>query len=134
MSKLLQVRLDDKLKSDADNVFSSMGLDISTAVRMFLTAAVETRSLPFEVKAHTSSANPRKMWVDDHNIMEPWELVPSSLVKAAGLDGWDEEGFVYYYDNELVAEDNEVKFGGWEGKISMTENFNAPMEEFEEYM
>lgn len=38
-------------------------------------------------------------------------------------------------------EDSEVKrpkkrdgFGIWQGKISMSEDFNAPMEEFEEYM
>ncbi|MDR2087986.1 MAG: type II toxin-antitoxin system RelB/DinJ family antitoxin [Clostridiales Family XIII bacterium] len=51
MSKLLQVRVDEKLKAAADSVFAGMGLDTSTAVRMFLTAAVETRSLPFEVKS-----------------------------------------------------------------------------------
>jgi DNA-damage-inducible protein J len=55
MSKLLQVRVDDKLKAAADSVFSSMGLDTSTAVRMFLTAAVETRSLPFEVKSRVGA-------------------------------------------------------------------------------
>ncbi|MDR2620072.1 MAG: type II toxin-antitoxin system RelB/DinJ family antitoxin [Propionibacteriaceae bacterium] len=53
MSKLLQVRIDDKLKTAADGVFTSMGLDTSTAVRMFLTAAVETRSIPFDVKSRT---------------------------------------------------------------------------------
>lgn len=38
-------------------------------------------------------------------------------------------------------EDSEVKqpkkrdgFGVWKGKISISEDFNAPMEEFEEYM
>ena len=51
MSKLLQVRIDDRLKAAADNIFASMGLDTSTAIRMFLTAAVESRSLPFEVKS-----------------------------------------------------------------------------------
>ena len=51
MTKLLQVRMDEKLKSAADSVFASMGLDTSTAIRMFLTAAIETRSLPFEVKS-----------------------------------------------------------------------------------
>jgi DNA-damage-inducible protein J len=55
MSKLLQVRLDDKLKAAADSLFSSMGLDTSTAVRMFLTAAIETRGLPFEVKSHVGA-------------------------------------------------------------------------------
>ena len=54
MSKLLQVRLDENLKNAADNVFSGLGLDTSTAVRMFLTVAVETRSLPFEVKSRAS--------------------------------------------------------------------------------
>jgi antitoxin component of RelBE/YafQ-DinJ toxin-antitoxin module len=43
--------VDDKLKAAADNVFASMGFDTSTAVRMFLTAAVETRSIPFELKS-----------------------------------------------------------------------------------
>jgi hypothetical protein len=28
----------------------------------------------------------------------------------------------------------EVKFGGLEGKVWMADDFNAPMEEFEEYM
>ncbi|MDR2492071.1 MAG: type II toxin-antitoxin system RelB/DinJ family antitoxin [Coriobacteriales bacterium] len=51
MTKVLQVRVDDKLKAAADSVFESMGLDTSTAVRMFLTAAVETRSIPFEIKS-----------------------------------------------------------------------------------
>jgi len=51
MTKLLQVRVDDKLKAAADSVFASMGFDTSTAVRMFLTAAVETRSIPFELKS-----------------------------------------------------------------------------------
>jgi len=50
MPKLLQVRIDDRLKAAADSVLASMGLDTSTAVRMFLTAVIETRSLPFEVK------------------------------------------------------------------------------------
>ena len=55
MSKLLQVRIDDRLKAAADSLFTSMGLDTSTAVRMFLTAAIETRSLPFEVKSRTGA-------------------------------------------------------------------------------
>ena len=46
----IQVRVNDTLKAAADGLFAGMGLDTSTAVRMFLTAAVETRSLPFEVK------------------------------------------------------------------------------------
>lgn len=55
MSKVLQVRVDDKLKAAADEVFSSIGLDTSSAVRMFLTATVERRGLPFEPKGHVAA-------------------------------------------------------------------------------
>ena len=27
-----------------------------------------------------------------------------------------------------------VKFGGWEGKLSVSDDFNAPIDDFEEYM
>ena len=27
-----------------------------------------------------------------------------------------------------------VKFGGWEGKITMSDDFDAPLDDFEEYM
>jgi len=51
MSKLMQLRVDDNVKAAADRVFASIGLDTSTAVRMFLIAAIQHRGLPFEAKA-----------------------------------------------------------------------------------
>ncbi len=36
----LQVKLNDDLKAEADMLFASLGLDTSTAVRIFLTVAV----------------------------------------------------------------------------------------------
>ena len=50
MSRTIQLRVDDFLKSAADELFASLGLDTSTAIRMFLTMAVETGGIPFEVK------------------------------------------------------------------------------------
>ena len=46
----LQVRVDDNLKTAADDLFTSLGLDTSTAVRMFLVAAMEAGGIPFAVK------------------------------------------------------------------------------------
>ena len=45
----IQVRVDNALKIAADELFSSLGLDTSTAVRIFLTMAIENGGLPFEV-------------------------------------------------------------------------------------
>jgi DNA-damage-inducible protein J len=47
MAKTIQVRVDDNLKQSADLLFSSLGLDTSTAIRMFLIAAMEARGIPF---------------------------------------------------------------------------------------
>ena len=49
----IQVRVDDNTKMAADNLFSSLGLDTSTAVRIFLSAALEYDGLPFAVKHRT---------------------------------------------------------------------------------
>jgi len=49
MAKTIQVRVDDQVKDSADQLFASLGLDTSTAVRMFLIAAMETGGIPFAV-------------------------------------------------------------------------------------
>jgi DNA-damage-inducible protein J len=49
MAKTIQVRVDDQLKNSADMLFASLGLDTSTAVRMFLVAAMEAGGIPFAV-------------------------------------------------------------------------------------
>ena len=51
----LQVRLNDDIKTQADLLFASLGLDTSTAVRMFLVAAIENGGIPFEVRHRTLS-------------------------------------------------------------------------------
>lgn len=48
------VRVDDKLKDEASELFQSLGLDMSTAVKMFLIQAVKTQSIPFEIKNKSS--------------------------------------------------------------------------------
>jgi len=37
----IQVRVDDETKSAVDSLFSSLGLDTSTAVRMFFKASLD---------------------------------------------------------------------------------------------
>jgi len=46
----IQVRIDDATKAAADSLFNSLGLDISTAIRMFISSALDHNGLPFEVK------------------------------------------------------------------------------------
>ena len=46
----IQVRVDDSTKTAVDSLFSSLGLDTSTAVRIFLMASLENNGLPFPVQ------------------------------------------------------------------------------------
>jgi len=49
MAKTIQVRVDDTVKDSADTLFMSLGLDTSTAIRMFLAASLKMGGLPFAV-------------------------------------------------------------------------------------
>ncbi len=46
----INVRVDSELKSQAESLFSDLGMNMSTAIIMFLKSAVNHDGLPFEVK------------------------------------------------------------------------------------
>ena len=49
--KTLQVRLPQQLRDEADSVLGAIGIDMPTAVRLYLTKIVQTRSIPFALEA-----------------------------------------------------------------------------------
>jgi DNA-damage-inducible protein J len=50
-STTLQVRLPLKLRDEAAVTLEEMGLDLPTAIRLYLTKVVKTRRIPFELEA-----------------------------------------------------------------------------------
>ncbi len=48
MSTVLQIRIDESVKERSDFVLKSIGLDLSTAIRMFLLKVIRTGGLPLE--------------------------------------------------------------------------------------
>jgi DNA-damage-inducible protein J len=77
----ISIRTTQDLKVSANDVLRRMGMDMSTAVNIFLTQLVYRTAIPFEI-----SAPPKQT----------------------------------------------AKLGGWEGKGFVSDDFNEPMEEFEE--
>jgi len=49
--KTLQIRLPQELREEADAVLGAIGIDMPTAVRLYLTKIVQTRSIPFALEA-----------------------------------------------------------------------------------
>lgn len=48
-NSLIQVRVDDDLKKQADELFQNLGMDTPTAIRVFLKQSVSRRGMPFPV-------------------------------------------------------------------------------------
>ena len=48
-SSLIQLRVDDKLKAEATELYEKLGLDLSSAIRMFLTRSVQEEGIPFKM-------------------------------------------------------------------------------------
>ena len=48
-NSLIQVRVDDVLKKNAEILFNDLGIDTPTAIRLFLKQSVLRRGIPFPV-------------------------------------------------------------------------------------
>mgnify|MGYP000308796720 CR=1 FL=1 len=56
-TSLLQVRVEDTLKDEAAKIFDNLGIDTSTAVRMFLKRAVMENGIPFRMTLPKATYN-----------------------------------------------------------------------------
>ena len=51
MSKTsMSIRLDSEVKEQAQQVFSNLGMDMTTAINIFLRQAIQYQGLPFDVR------------------------------------------------------------------------------------
>ncbi len=46
----LSIRIDEKLKKKANKTFAAMGLDMSSAVKVFLNQTILEQKIPFEIR------------------------------------------------------------------------------------
>ena len=46
----LNIRVDSLLKQESDTLFKNLGLNMTTAINMFLTKCVKTSSIPFKIE------------------------------------------------------------------------------------
>ena len=55
----INVRVNTELKQSAESLFSDLGLNMSTAITMFLKSAVSYDGIPFEVRRKSPNAETR---------------------------------------------------------------------------
>ena len=50
----MSIRLDSEVKEQAQRVFNSLGMDMTTAINIFLRQAIQYQGLPFDVRLDES--------------------------------------------------------------------------------
>lgn len=126
MQKQIAIPINFDVGSQAQAVCDDLGLDIATVVDCFLRQIVHNKEVLLFKTVNVNFAN----------------LSPqSSLAHAVETDGIDEGMLTNLYtlpSDSLIdfskIKGKSAKLGGWEGRIKMADDFNAPIEDFEEYM
>ncbi|MBT9718238.1 type II toxin-antitoxin system RelB/DinJ family antitoxin [Enterococcus durans] len=70
MTKLLQLRIDENLKNDADNLFKKLGLTTNDAIKIFLSQSVIEQKIPFEIKLEPNSDTVSKIMEKLEELIE----------------------------------------------------------------
>lgn len=50
MTTTIQVRVEEKMKRDAQKVFATMGLDLSSGIKLYLARVTQEQRVPFELR------------------------------------------------------------------------------------
>ena len=95
MPSMIQVRVDDELKSRSDSLFKELGTDTTTAIRIFLTQAVANNGFPFEIRRNADIYRP----LTENELLE--KLAISRTHADQGL----------YRDADDVLADVRAKYG-----------------------
>lgn len=72
----INIRLDSNLKQNAEHLFKNLGLNMSTAINMFLTQSVREQAIPF--KASMNNFNSRLL----ESLAEANELISNPNSKT----------------------------------------------------
>ena len=46
----INIRIDDKLKKEAEKLFNNLGINMSSAINVFLKQSVREQKIPFEIR------------------------------------------------------------------------------------
>ena len=77
----INIRVDSDIKNKAQDLFSDLGLDMTSAINIFLRQAIRKNGIPFELISEAPRRNPPQLGCmkgkitesDDHDWFEPLE-------------------------------------------------------------
>lgn len=78
----VNIRIDENLKHEAEVLFSDLGLNMSTAITMFLRSAVNNDGIPFEIKRKRPNAETLAAMADvraEKNLSKTFDSVSALM-------------------------------------------------------
>ncbi|MCL2343559.1 MAG: type II toxin-antitoxin system RelB/DinJ family antitoxin [Firmicutes bacterium] len=60
----MNIRMDSEIKAQAQAIFAQFGLDMTTAINMFLRQAIRERGIPFDLRLEQDSRTTAEMKAD----------------------------------------------------------------------
>ena len=88
----INIRVDAELKKAAEDLFEDLGLNMSSAITMFLKCAVSKEAIPFEVKRYTPNSTTIKAleeyykMVNDPETYKTYDTFDELLEEVLGDD------------------------------------------------
>ena len=83
----MSIRMDSEVKSQAQMIFSQFGLDMTTAINMFLRQAIRERGIPFDL--HLGGSLEQAMRdIEEGRVYGPYATVKEAM--ASMLEGDDD--------------------------------------------
>lgn len=69
MAASINVRVSPDVKKQAQEIFALLGMDLTTAINIFLRQVISTKGLPFEVKLNTPNQETLEAMEEAERIM-----------------------------------------------------------------
>lgn len=86
-SATIQLRVDAKTKKKAQGIFKKLGIDLSTAMKLFLNQVIKTKSIPFVARTENGyTPEFEKMLLDEIKAMESGREKSFKSVEALMAD------------------------------------------------
>ena len=93
----INIRTDSEIKAKAQEIFASLGLDMTTAINLFLRQTVRMKDIPFVLTTRDIPS-------------EKIQRIPKETLRPP------------------------FEYGSMSGKIWIADDFDAPLDDFKEYM
>ena len=128
----IQIRIDDELKEEAVKLFNELGLDLSTAIRLFLKKTVDDKKMPFKLKGkgHDDSKDVKYRLRADVMVppnTNPFEVM-DEFIRVCTENEWHCLGGGVQYPNKVLTlskPDDDIYYHGSPFKIgTLKEGFD----------